>query len=176
MESSEQVCKICKSPSKYKCPSCLTLSCSLECVNRHKVEFNCNGKKEMVENVPRSEITAETLIKDCKLLDKIAQCMESTSRAFMKPLLENAGHNRTKQRVLRKLCLDRNIELITSPIILKRAKINCTLARKKKLYWTTEWTIHGSGPFLEHRVSEDAVLDTVRKKVSEKVKRNCEDG
>ena len=36
-------CNLCPNPMKYKCPKCLTLSCSLKCVNQHKATTGCNG-------------------------------------------------------------------------------------------------------------------------------------
>ena len=46
MENSIKLCSICKEKEfKYKCPGCLMTTCSLECVNIHKLEFDCDGKQ-----------------------------------------------------------------------------------------------------------------------------------
>eukprot|EP00347_Sterkiella_histriomuscorum_P019065 403343093 len=40
------ICQICsQNPHKYKCPGCDRLTCSLACINKHKQQYKCDGKK-----------------------------------------------------------------------------------------------------------------------------------
>ena len=60
-------CSICCTNSyKYKCPKCLILSCSLQCVNKHKDKSGCDGKKPPYEHrpIPIKEMNVEVLRKD----------------------------------------------------------------------------------------------------------------
>ena len=42
----KEPCQMCNSNDfKYKCPKCLTKTCSLQCSKDHKVKYNCDGVK-----------------------------------------------------------------------------------------------------------------------------------
>lgn len=41
--------------SKYRCPGCSRRSCSLACVNAHKAQHGCSGKRDRTAYVPLKE-------------------------------------------------------------------------------------------------------------------------
>lgn len=65
-------CNLCTEPFKYKCPKCLTLSCSLKCVNLHKTQTGCDGQKPPYEHraLPMKDMNVEVLRKDMRMLEK----------------------------------------------------------------------------------------------------------
>lgn len=51
-------CAICNSTAiKYTCPGCGVKSCSLDCVKRHKLEYECDGKRVKTAFVKLSQFT-----------------------------------------------------------------------------------------------------------------------
>ena len=50
--------------SKYTCPSCQMKSCSLACINKHKIDYDCNGKADLVAYVDKRSIDEDVVRKD----------------------------------------------------------------------------------------------------------------
>ena len=68
------MCQICKKVEfKYKCPGCLLLTCSLLCVNMHKEESKCTGKKNALPThaikLKMCEMGINTLRKDIAFIE-----------------------------------------------------------------------------------------------------------
>lgn len=54
----DKICIIClEKETKYTCPACGAKTCSLNCVNRHKLRSECTGKVDPAKFVPKKEIT-----------------------------------------------------------------------------------------------------------------------
>lgn len=52
------LCTICHAaPPKYKCPRCLTRTCSLPCIQRHKARASCDGVRNARAFVPLAQLT-----------------------------------------------------------------------------------------------------------------------
>ena len=67
------LCDACKTNEmKYKCPKCLKLSCSLQCVKTHKQQSGCDGTKPLYEKrmMPLSEMNLKVLRKDMCFIEK----------------------------------------------------------------------------------------------------------
>jgi hypothetical protein len=57
-------CEVCQeNPAKYKCPACAIATCSLSCVQRHKRDRSCTGKRPRSEQVSIKDFTDSTLVK-----------------------------------------------------------------------------------------------------------------
>ena len=57
LSTGKSLCTICHNEVvKYKCPSCSTRSCSVECVKKHKIESNCSGELKLPEIKSKEEI------------------------------------------------------------------------------------------------------------------------
>ena len=40
-------CHFCSNTPKYKCPKCQISTCSLKCCKQHKVDFSCDGVRDI---------------------------------------------------------------------------------------------------------------------------------
>jgi len=59
----QKECCICKSVStKYRCPSCLLSTCSLNCCQTHKQKFNCNGVRDKLAFVKMKDYSEQEFI------------------------------------------------------------------------------------------------------------------
>ncbi len=50
--------------SKYTCPGCNMKSCSIACINKHKIDHECSGKADLVAYVDKRNINEEIVRKD----------------------------------------------------------------------------------------------------------------
>lgn len=140
---------------KYKCPCCESKNCSLACVNRHKVEKNCDGKRPVVTKIAMNEFTDAAFSRDIRYLDNMAQIVERsarlTSRQFSNRIaLQSSGICKRKHLaapMFRRKCEERQIRLRLCPAELAMRRSNTTqLTRKtKKLCWRIQWKFPGSG-------------------------------
>ncbi|BAM41338.1 Box C/D snoRNA protein [Theileria orientalis strain Shintoku] len=149
------LCAVCRKESKYKCPACLLLTCSLECTKSHncstsKGENSSNRKpnrRNPVKYVGRNKIDVDVITSDCHFLDTVSNRLESTSRSFLKPLITDS-----RNRKIKKLCVGRKINLIYSPLILKRYKTNKTTHKNSRILWTVEWSfLKQQLNFIDHK-------------------------
>ena len=67
-------CGICNNIGKYRCPSCLFISCSLICCNKHKTINNCNGKRDDTKYIKKNEMSTKTLHRDFFFFTKYTTC------------------------------------------------------------------------------------------------------
>lgn len=157
-------CQVCRQNiSKYKCPACCTLSCSLDCVNRHKSEQSCSGRSSPVQKVPINQFTSDTMRKDLIFLDQASALAERaarmTSRRFASRLFgqngkftgkgvvktttttTSSGKRQLPVSLFRKKCDERGIRLKLCPAELSMRRNNSTqLTRKtKRLSWKIQW-------------------------------------
>ena len=66
-------CWGCSSASKYKCPRCEMRSCSLACVQRHKVEADCDGVRDRLKYLPLNNFSDMDVVSDFRLLEQVTQ-------------------------------------------------------------------------------------------------------
>ncbi|KAJ1648293.1 Box C/D snoRNA accumulation [Coemansia asiatica] len=67
-------CEICSlQASKYKCPGCMTRTCSLDCSKTHKAETKCSGTRDRTKFVKRSEYDDNILISDYSFLQDMTR-------------------------------------------------------------------------------------------------------
>ncbi|KAF4677580.1 hypothetical protein FOL47_000535 [Perkinsus chesapeaki] len=78
--ASSSLCQVCKkSEFKYTCPACSVKTCSLACVNAHKANSKCTGKRALVEHVAINEFDEKVLRRDISLLED-ASCKAHTAQ------------------------------------------------------------------------------------------------
>ena len=74
-------CAVCLSSSfKYKCPSCLIRSCSLDCFKQHKSKFDCTGLKNSLQFKRISNFDDHQLRDDFKFLDDYNRQIDGLKR------------------------------------------------------------------------------------------------
>lgn len=135
--------------AKYRCPRCERRSCSLACVDKHKKEAKCHGRRS-VARVATNQFSDDVLRADVRFLDHVAQVTERSARATSKLFGERLAEQSMKSpcwkkhigiSVLKKKCDERAIKLRVCPSNLSMRKSNTTtLTRKsKKLSWRIQW-------------------------------------
>ena len=79
------VCGVCDiKAAKYKCPKCKFGSCSLECVQVHKLENACDGIRNKTSFIPKDQIADLDVASDYRLLEATARCVDSYTRDDIK--------------------------------------------------------------------------------------------
>lgn len=75
------LCSACqKVQAKYKCPKCDLGTCSLACVNAHKVSTGCTGVRSRTSYIPLSSMTSATLSRDLHFLTEMERLAGSATR------------------------------------------------------------------------------------------------
>ena len=78
-------CVICEdNAAKYKCPKCQFSTCSLKCVQLHKVESNCDGIRDKSRYIPKDKIADIDIMSDYRLLESTTRCIDSYNRDVIK--------------------------------------------------------------------------------------------
>ncbi|XP_056270825.1 box C/D snoRNA protein 1 isoform X2 [Pseudoliparis swirei] len=154
-------CGVCGSgEAKYRCPACLSNSCSLPCVKKHKGETGCSGVRNKTAFVTLSEFDEIALLNDYRLLedtgrfaggatrDKLIRTPRSTFRA--KRLAAHASKMSLTLRFL--------------PIAFTRSKENSTVffAKENLFLWHLKLVFPQSATeFSQRRVSERQTLEQI---------------
>jgi hypothetical protein len=151
--------------AKYTCPSCQWLSCSLPCVQHHKKELNCTGKRSVTDFVPLSTYNDVTLRDDYFFLENTLRFVDSTSRDKLK---NSNKHNWRKNKNLDKVkdvCKSRGITLYLAPPGLSCHHDNTTKTffskqtKKMVIMWKIQWNfVDCSVKFTDKCVSEESLL------------------
>ena len=87
-------CAVCMTePPKYKCPACLTQSCSLDCSKAHKINRGCSGERDRTVFVPRAELDINQLMSgewkrknECSVAHRLASNTGNQTTRFCKTL------------------------------------------------------------------------------------------
>ncbi|KAK2812906.1 hypothetical protein FQN50_000927 [Emmonsiellopsis sp. PD_5] len=183
--SLSQLCTICHiNPPKYKCPRCLTPTCSLPCSKRHKIWSQCSGVRDPAAYLKRKELaTPSAFDRDFNFISGIERFVERAERGAERRGVElrrdevgggddGEGDRRRKrvrkeQPVKGEVALMRGLEtarvmVIRAPRGMSRAKMNLTGWNKKWrcLSWTVEWVVVDDGG--EGRRGISKCLETTR--------------
>uniref|UniRef100_A0A8C5GKW7 Box C/D snoRNA protein 1 n=1 Tax=Gouania willdenowi TaxID=441366 RepID=A0A8C5GKW7_GOUWI len=74
-------CSVCAADeSKYKCPACLTNTCCLLCVKKHKEVSGCSGVRDKTGFVTLSHFDEMALLNDYRFLEDTGRFANSASR------------------------------------------------------------------------------------------------
>jgi hypothetical protein len=74
-------CRVCEEQEgKYRCPKCLLISCSLQCVNVHKEKFNCDGKRDRFQFVNLKEMEDKHVTSDFRFLEEATEVLDRAKR------------------------------------------------------------------------------------------------
>jgi len=171
-----QNCAICQEPSKYKCPACQTRTCSLNCVNSHKVLFGCTGTPDKTKFVGIKEYGINELHKDMNYLQEITRNSDLAHKQITKITRHD---NRKRFMYLINECRQREVPFKILPKIMSKHNSNTSMFQKSEgvIYWHLEWV------FASHRKeisvqtagnSENESLSTHFEKALESFKTNPE--
>ena len=74
------LCDVCHvNTSKYTCPACATVTCSLECCKQHKI-CKCSGKRGNADFVPMLKFADRQLHRDFRFLSSVERCVDHSKR------------------------------------------------------------------------------------------------
>ena len=74
-------CRVCEEQEgKYRCPKCLLITCSLQCVNVHKEKFNCDGKRDRFQFVNLKEMEDKHVTSDFRFLEEATEVLDRAKR------------------------------------------------------------------------------------------------
>eukprot|EP00435_Cladocopium_sp_Y103_P066598 s188_g28.t2 len=124
-------CEVCeKVESRYRCPACEIRSCSAACVQAHKQESGCTGKRPRTERVaPLNAFTDGVLLRDFGLLEEVDAAVDRADRdlRIRDEEMKLYQPRRHKQRIqLARACAapERQMRLILAPFAMSIAREN----------------------------------------------------
>eukprot|EP00913_Durusdinium_trenchii_P018487 g17369.t1 len=108
------LCQVCQQlESRYRCPACEIRSCSAACVQAHKSQSGCTGKRPRTERVaPLNAFTDNVLLRDFGLLEEVDAAVDRADRDLRirdEDCAEHAGNvdNRARAKARRKAAQSR---------------------------------------------------------------------
>ncbi|XP_048458103.1 box C/D snoRNA protein 1 [Rhincodon typus] len=121
-------CEMCGgAEAKYKCPRCLTYSCSLPCVKKHKAVDGCNGVRDKTAFTPLSHFNEMHLLSDYRFLEDIGRLADIANR-------DHTVHRPTTSKslnIMKNRARKHNIDLKILPIGFTKRRENSMYFNKK---------------------------------------------
>ncbi|XP_060934629.1 box C/D snoRNA protein 1 [Limanda limanda] len=151
-------CVVCRSEeAKYRCPACLTHSCSLLCVKKHKEKSGCSGVRDRAAFVPLSEFDEIALLNDYRFLEDTGRFADGSTRDRLVRVPRTTFKAKRLAANARKL----NITLRFLPITFTRSKENSTffLSKEKQFMWHLKFMfLQSKTEFSQRRVPDSQTL------------------
>ncbi|KAI8112512.1 hypothetical protein M9434_003835 [Picochlorum sp. BPE23] len=165
------LCQVCKEKvPKYTCPGCERKTCSLECVQEHKKQYSCTGKRDRTSFVKREDLSHKTLISDYKLLEEVER-IDDVAKRSQPPVPRRQLPAYLKSLVYQATCRGVDLRLVAPG--MKKRKDNTTRydGRSQTLSWRIEWRFQTDvspqqqqgDTIVRHnsRVHEQTILQTI---------------
>ena len=135
-------CDVCQEKeAKYTCPGCLRRTCSLLCVNKHKQQYSCSGKRQRTGFVSLQDMDDRTLRSDFVFLEEsLRQCQNAkrTSSCQTNKRLPARLHRLVQEAAAK----GRGTRLKIMPEAAKRRKENTTSFHKRYVSVQLKVVIH----------------------------------
>lgn len=94
-QSELQICTLCATPSRYKCPRCATPTCSLPCSRKHKEDTRCVGERDKAQYVPMNAYGWGTMMRDYCYLEEVGRKVSDWGSEIVRGgYMENIGASR----------------------------------------------------------------------------------
>ncbi|XP_061540310.1 box C/D snoRNA protein 1 [Phycodurus eques] len=146
--------------AKYKCPACLTHSCSLLCVKKHKEESRCSGVRNKTAFLNLSQFDEITLLSDYRFLEDTGRFAGGAQRDN----LLRVPHASMRAKKLIVNARKMNITLRTLPSTFTKSKENSTIFnfREKLFLWHLKIVFPQSGTeYSQKRVCDRLTLEQI---------------
>ncbi|XP_025419730.1 box C/D snoRNA protein 1 [Sipha flava] len=163
MESSSRLgfCEVCSSDlAKYCCPRCEVKTCCLACVNIHKKELDCDGKRYKTGFKKLEKFNDNEMSQDYRLMNEFIEVVGE-----FKMKTQRLSNLAPGFRRLRYQAYQRNVRLQILPNSTMN-KNNTSFFNHKlnKIFWRIDWIFHGIDvKFTNHKVPEyQKINDIVR--------------
>ncbi|XP_044217618.1 box C/D snoRNA protein 1 [Thunnus albacares] len=154
-------CGVCGSEeAKYRCPACLTHSCSLLCVKKHKGESGCSGVRNKTAFVTLSLFDEMTLLSDYRFLEDTGRFADGANRDN----LIRTPRSTLKAKKLAANARKMNITLRFLPITFTKSRENSTffLTKEKQFMWHLKLIFpQSNSEFSQRRVSDGKTLEQI---------------
>uniref|UniRef100_A0A4W6FNP2 Box C/D snoRNA protein 1 n=1 Tax=Lates calcarifer TaxID=8187 RepID=A0A4W6FNP2_LATCA len=154
-------CGVCGSEeAKYRCPGCLTHSCSMLCVKKHKDDSGCSGVRDKTAFVRLSQFDEMALLSDYRFLEDTGRFADGTTRDS----LIRAPRTTMKAKKLAASARKMNITLRLLPITFTKSKENSTFfhTKEKRFMWHLKLIFpQSSTEFSQRRVSDRQTLEQI---------------
>ncbi|XP_028402138.1 box C/D snoRNA protein 1-like [Dendronephthya gigantea] len=157
-------CNSCgSSDSKYRCPRCDAVSCSLACVKKHKVLNSCSGQRDKTKYINKSEYNEQNLLSDYRLLEETNRVVDNAQR----------DHKRKKQffssnvKRLRVEAAKKGVNLRLMPVSFQKRKENTSFFhfKSKVIMWRIKWEFpQANTHYVEAKQSENVLIKTLLEK------------
>lgn len=148
--------------ARYRCPGCMTHSCSLVCVKKHKVETGCSGVRDKTAFVRLSEFDEINLLSDYRFLEETGRLADSATRDVLTQLPQQ---NQRVQR-LAKQARTAKINLKILPRTFTKRKENSTFYHKRegRFYWHLKLLFpQSSAEYVERRIPDNLTIEEILK-------------
>lgn len=133
-------CEVCsKVESKYTCPKCEVKTCSLECVNIHKKELQCDGIRDRTKFIPVRKMTENDFMSDYHFLEEATRFVELQKRNQIAS--RNQSSLPQKKHKLRNACCKRKTFIKFFKNTFSKSLENTSYYQQKtnKILWHIEW-------------------------------------
>ncbi|GAB7361599.1 hypothetical protein MBLNU230_g1651t1 [Neophaeotheca triangularis] len=140
-----KLCSICyEQPPKYKCPRCMTATCSLPCYKKHQQRAVCNGKRDPSKYKKKSELaTPSGIDHDYNYLKGLERTIDRASEDVnpdQGDVMKAVARGRQKGSMLDVYLRENDITVEHPPKGMARDLQNKTrLTKSKRVAWTIEW-------------------------------------
>ncbi|XP_067137320.1 box C/D snoRNA protein 1 isoform X2 [Centruroides vittatus] len=158
-------CNQCNAPSKYRCPRCHFLSCSVQCVNAHKKEYSCNGIREKTAFIQMKNFSDMDLLSDYRFLEETSRIIDNASRDKVKHN-SNKGILSMKLQNLRKQARKRGTTLRIQPPLFTRRISNTSYysVQENLIFWKVNWVFSDTNAIYNDTIPETTVINTALEK------------
>ncbi|XP_004068082.1 box C/D snoRNA protein 1 [Oryzias latipes] len=154
-------CGVCGSEkAKYRCPACLTHSCSLLCVKKHKDDSGCSGVRNKTAFVALSHFDEMALLSDYRFLEDTGRFSDGASRDS----LVRVPRTTLKLKLLASQARKMNITLRFLPLTFTKRRENSTVfnPREKMFLWHLKLMFpQSSSEFSQRRVPDRHTLKQI---------------
>ncbi|VVC41415.1 Zinc finger, HIT-type [Cinara cedri] len=155
-------CEVCSAnTAKYCCPRCEVKTCSLSCVNIHKTELECDGRKYKTGFKKLEKFNDNDLSQDYRLMNEYIEAIGEFKIKTQRLSNLTPGFRRLRYQAYQR---HNRLQILPNSSLNKN---NTSYYNNKlnKIFWRIDWTFHGTNVKLsDHKVPEYLKFkDIVRK-------------
>uniref|UniRef100_A0A672PWU5 Box C/D snoRNA protein 1-like n=1 Tax=Sinocyclocheilus grahami TaxID=75366 RepID=A0A672PWU5_SINGR len=156
-------CDVCETKeAKYRCPSCRKHTCSLACVQQHKMVSGCCGVRDKTAFVPLAEFNEINLLNDYRVLEDTARLTQQSNRDRV--LLRSHRHPKEVRGMwmIRKARAVK-VTLRFLPKVFSKHRENRTVFRRAegRFYWHLKIHFPQSDAVYSERCPDNRQLDQI---------------
>ena len=159
-------CAACGEPARYRCPACDTRSCSVSCIDRHKRNLPCSGKRAASTFHAIGEFDDRVVHRDYQFLEGVVRAVDGGKRR-RRDVEPSEGTNRqgflppARHQLLQR-ARERQVLLELLPPGMQRQRENTSRYdhRRRRICWRVEVEFDVAG--LRHCLPNVAESTTLR--------------